>query len=127
MLGGEQASEGRGGEGSGGRVVGGVGGSGCLGPVPEHVGGRGRDVVQFLQVDREQRRGFEDHPLTTPEKGADELVWLAESQPGADWEPGTYYEKRKPARRVNPQAFDASLAYSLWERSEQLIAPSHAR
>jgi hypothetical protein len=28
--------------------------------------------------------------------------------------------KRKPARRVNPQALDASLARNLWDRSEQL-------
>ena len=58
--------------------------------------------------------------LITPERGAGQLVWLAEGQPGADWESGTYYQKRKPARRINPQALDASLARNLWERSEQL-------
>jgi NAD(P)-dependent dehydrogenase (short-subunit alcohol dehydrogenase family) len=60
--------------------------------------------------------------LTTPEKGADQLVWLAESRPGTDWEPGTYYEKRKPAKRVNPQTHDADLARRLWDRSEELLA-----
>jgi NAD(P)-dependent dehydrogenase (short-subunit alcohol dehydrogenase family) len=58
--------------------------------------------------------------LTTPEKGADQLVWLAERQPGVDWESGNYYEKRKP-KRGNPLAEDTELARKLWERSEQLI------
>lgn len=38
--------------------------------------------------------------LISPDKGADQLVWLAESLPGTDWESGTYYVKRKPARRM---------------------------
>ena len=58
--------------------------------------------------------------LATPAKGADQLVWLAESQPEVDWQSGNYYEKRKP-KRTNRQAGDADLARSLWERSEQLI------
>jgi NAD(P)-dependent dehydrogenase (short-subunit alcohol dehydrogenase family) len=64
--------------------------------------------------------------LISPEKGADQLVWLAEGQPGTDWAPGTYYEKRKPAKRNNPQALDADLARDLWTRSEELldIAPA---
>lgn len=65
-------------------------------------------------------------PLTratfiTPEKGAGQLVWLAEGKPGADWISGAYYEKFKPAKRNNPQALDADLAQQLWERSEQLL------
>ncbi|MFV2083466.1 SDR family NAD(P)-dependent oxidoreductase [Micromonospora sp. LOL_021] len=59
--------------------------------------------------------------LTTPEKGADQLVWLATSRPGLDWEPGRYYETRRPAKRVNSQAYDPDLARRLWERSEQLL------
>jgi NAD(P)-dependent dehydrogenase (short-subunit alcohol dehydrogenase family) len=64
--------------------------------------------------------------LTTPENGAGQLVWLAEGQPGADWESGTYYQKRKPGR-MNRQMLDASLARNLWERSEQLTAPAYSR
>ena len=48
--------------------------------------------------------------MTTPGKGAGQMIWLAESAPGTDWVSGTYYEKRKPARRNNPQALDADLA-----------------
>jgi NAD(P)-dependent dehydrogenase (short-subunit alcohol dehydrogenase family) len=59
--------------------------------------------------------------LITPEKGADQLIWLAESEPGAGWEPGGYYIKRKPGK-TNPQAYDAELARGLWDRSEQLIS-----
>ena len=48
-------------------------------------------------------------------------MWLAEGQPGHDWESGAYYEKHKQPRRINPQALDAELARDLWERSEQLL------
>lgn len=57
--------------------------------------------------------------LTTPEKGADQLVWLADGQPGVDWESGTYYEKRRPGR-ISAQSRDDDLAKLLWERSEEL-------
>jgi NAD(P)-dependent dehydrogenase (short-subunit alcohol dehydrogenase family) len=60
--------------------------------------------------------------MTSPEKGADQMVWLAEGRPGQDWESGTYYEKRKPASRNNPQALDVGLAEWLWERSEALLS-----
>jgi NAD(P)-dependent dehydrogenase (short-subunit alcohol dehydrogenase family) len=60
--------------------------------------------------------------MTSPEKGADQMVWLAEGRPGEDWESGTYYEKRKPATRNNPQAHDDGLAEWLWERSEELLS-----
>ncbi|PJE94469.1 hypothetical protein CUT44_30095 [Streptomyces carminius] len=60
--------------------------------------------------------------LITPEKGATRLVWLASKQPGADWQSGTYFEKRKPAKRVNRQALDTEIARRLWERSEEMVA-----
>jgi NAD(P)-dependent dehydrogenase (short-subunit alcohol dehydrogenase family) len=60
--------------------------------------------------------------MTSPAKGADQLVWLAEGTPGEDWQPGTYYEKRQPAKRNNPQALDPELARWLWERSEEMLA-----
>jgi NAD(P)-dependent dehydrogenase (short-subunit alcohol dehydrogenase family) len=60
--------------------------------------------------------------MTSPEKGADQMVWLAEGRAGEDWESGTYYEKRKPASRNNPQALDDGLAERLWERSEALLS-----
>lgn len=59
--------------------------------------------------------------LSTPEKGAKQLIWLAESKPGVDWVSGTYYERFKPARRNNPQALDDELAHQFWERSKQLL------
>jgi NAD(P)-dependent dehydrogenase (short-subunit alcohol dehydrogenase family) len=65
--------------------------------------------------------------LASPEKGADQLVWLAETAPGATWEPGTYYEKRRPAKRVNAQVHDAELARQLWDRSEELLAAEESR
>jgi NAD(P)-dependent dehydrogenase (short-subunit alcohol dehydrogenase family) len=60
--------------------------------------------------------------MTSPEKGADQMVWLAEGRPGEDWESGVYYEKREPASRTNPQALDDGLAEWLWERSEALLS-----
>ena len=59
--------------------------------------------------------------MTTPERGAGQMIWLAESVPGSDWVSGTYYEKRKPAKRNNPQVLDADLTVQLWDRSEQLL------
>ena len=59
--------------------------------------------------------------MASPEQGADQLVWLASTTPGVDWVSGTFYEKRRPARRINPQALDDDLARQLWERSEQLL------
>jgi len=54
--------------------------------------------------------------MITPEKGAQNLVWLAEGAPGADWVSGEYYEKQKIAK-TNEQAGDAELARRLWEIS----------
>jgi NAD(P)-dependent dehydrogenase (short-subunit alcohol dehydrogenase family) len=60
--------------------------------------------------------------FSTPEQGADQLVWLAEGTPGREWESGAYYYKRKNSRPRNPQAVDADLARGLWERSQELLA-----
>lgn len=60
--------------------------------------------------------------LATPEQGADQIVWLAEGVPGADWRSGAYYYKRRDVPPKNPQALDADLARRLWERSEDLLA-----
>lgn len=59
--------------------------------------------------------------MATPKKGASQMVWLAETSPGTDWESGTYYEKNKPAKRNNPQALDPDLARELWDRSAELL------
>jgi NAD(P)-dependent dehydrogenase (short-subunit alcohol dehydrogenase family) len=59
--------------------------------------------------------------MISADKGAAQLVWLAEGTPGTDWASGTYYEKGKPARRNNPQASDATLARQLWDESERLL------
>ncbi|MFJ5219460.1 SDR family NAD(P)-dependent oxidoreductase [Streptomyces sp. NPDC088354] len=58
--------------------------------------------------------------MVSPEKGARQLVWLAETTPGVDWHSGTYYENGRPARRTNPQADDSDLARRLWNRSADL-------
>ena len=63
--------------------------------------------------------------MSTPEQGADQLVWLAETSPGTDWQSGVYYEKHKPARRNSKQAQDPALARELWDRSEALLAVSN--
>ncbi|GAA0693039.1 SDR family oxidoreductase [Streptomyces malaysiensis subsp. malaysiensis] len=73
-------------------------------------------LMRFIATNR-----FTRAMLISPEKGAEQLTWLAEGRPGADWESGVYYEKRKPARRTNRQAADAELARRLWDRSEELL------
>ncbi|WP_062079345.1 SDR family NAD(P)-dependent oxidoreductase [Demequina globuliformis] len=57
----------------------------------------------------------------TPERGADQLVWLAEAAPGTDFEPGRYYVKRSIPRKVNPAVGNAELGRRLWEQSEELV------
>ncbi|MET0700946.1 MAG: SDR family NAD(P)-dependent oxidoreductase [Mycobacterium sp.] len=59
--------------------------------------------------------------LIGPEKGSDQLVWLASSTPGVDWTSGEYYAKHKPGR-PNKQAHDSVLAEQLWERSLDMVA-----
>ncbi|MFI5841479.1 SDR family NAD(P)-dependent oxidoreductase [Catenuloplanes sp. NPDC051500] len=59
--------------------------------------------------------------MMTPEKSAEQLVWLAEGRPGVDWESGAYYEKRRPVRRRHRQAGDPVLARELWERSARML------
>ena len=58
MLRRDQAPEGRSGEGSGRRER-----RGSLGAVQEGTDDSVLDAVQLVQVDREQRGSFEDHPL----------------------------------------------------------------
>ncbi|PKV75258.1 SDR family NAD(P)-dependent oxidoreductase [Pontibacter ramchanderi] len=57
--------------------------------------------------------------MISPEKGADTLLWLINTQPGKDWQDGEYYYKRRPGRR-NPQV-SPEVAARLWEASERLI------
>jgi len=58
-----------------------------------------------------------------PEKGADQLVWLAEGSAGRTFVPGAYYESRKIATKMNPHAHDADLARRLWDISEDMVRP----
>lgn len=60
--------------------------------------------------------------LSTPDQGADQIVWLAEGTPGRDWQSGAYYYRRKASPPRNAQAADADLARGLWQRSEELLA-----
>ncbi len=54
--------------------------------------------------------------LSSPEKGADTLVFLAQGTAGTDFPSGEYFVKRKVAR-PNKQAYDTALAAQLWDRS----------
>lgn len=58
--------------------------------------------------------------LTSPEKGARTLVFLAEGTPGEDYPTGEYYERCKVAR-PNRQAADGALALGLWNRSVAIL------
>jgi NAD(P)-dependent dehydrogenase (short-subunit alcohol dehydrogenase family) len=57
----------------------------------------------------------------SPDKGARQLVWLAEGIPGTTWQPGEYYEKQRPALST-PQAHDPELARQLWDRSADMLS-----
>jgi NAD(P)-dependent dehydrogenase (short-subunit alcohol dehydrogenase family) len=58
--------------------------------------------------------------LTSPDKGADTLVWLAQAEPGREWASGEFYEHRRIAA-TNEQAYDDDLVRGLWERSAALV------
>lgn len=68
-----------------------------------------------------QNRLIRSTMYITPEKGADQIVWLSTTQPGEDWQSGTYYRKREPAKPSSKLASDPALARALWDRSEQLL------
>jgi daunorubicin C-13 ketoreductase len=57
--------------------------------------------------------------LTTPEGGADTLVWLA-TAPAEEISQGGYYAKRR-LRRPRPGAADPQLATRLWEASAKAV------
>ena len=65
------------------------------------------------------------HPLltTTPAKGADSLVFLAEGTPGVDFPPGGYIVHRLPAA-TRTCVRDLRLADALWRRTEQALGLS---
>lgn len=58
--------------------------------------------------------------LISPDRGAEDLVWLATSEPGTAWTSGAYYAKKKQAS-TNKQADDADLARELWDRSAEMV------
>jgi NAD(P)-dependent dehydrogenase (short-subunit alcohol dehydrogenase family) len=58
--------------------------------------------------------------IATPDRGADQLVWLASSTPGVDWSSGEYYSKGKIAK-ANRAADDPVLARELWERTSAAV------
>lgn len=76
-------------------------------------------LMRFLATNRLSRSAL----LTTPEKGAEQLVWLAAGSPGVDWNSGEFYAKKTAGKGLNPLADDADLAGRLWQRSEQHVAP----
>ena len=69
--------------------------------------------------------------MKSPEEGAATLVWLAEGQPGTDWQPGGYYVGCKAAD-PSKTARDEGLAVKLWDMSALLCnavlkkEPAHA-
>ena len=58
--------------------------------------------------------------LTTPEKGSDTLVFLAEEEPAVDFPSGEYFVRRKIGK-PNRQANRTALANELWNRSKAMI------
>jgi NAD(P)-dependent dehydrogenase (short-subunit alcohol dehydrogenase family) len=58
--------------------------------------------------------------MITPEQGAMDLIWLAETAPGTDWTTGAFYAKHK-IHGTNPQAADSVLASRLWDLSLEMV------
>lgn len=91
------------------------------GMVRTQFGGFGSDQGLLLNIVYAIAKPFS----STPEQGADTLIWLATSQEAASLR-GEYVSKRRPTT-PQKQALDAKLAADLWTLSEQLCARAQAR
>jgi NAD(P)-dependent dehydrogenase (short-subunit alcohol dehydrogenase family) len=65
------------------------------------------------------RSGLKRVLMSSPDRGADQLVRLASTE---GWEAGRYYEGARPARRTPQALTDAALARAVWDRTEELLA-----
>jgi len=86
------------------------------GMVRTRFGGFGSDQGLLLNLVYTLAKPFS----STPEQGADSLVWLATSPEAASLR-GEYVSKRRPAA-PQKQALDPNLAADLWALSEKLCA-----
>lgn len=93
-----------------------------LSAVAFHPGLVGTSFASTLQTDRIGRfyRAFGSR-MTSPDKGADTLVWLAEGQPGINYPTDRYYANRS-VHRTSKTADDRGLASDLWRRTELILA-----
>ena len=91
------------------------------GMVQTQFGGFGSDQGLLLNLVYTLAKPFS----STPEQGADSLIWLATAPQAASLK-GEYVSKRKPVT-PNKQALDAKLAAELWVVSEKLCAGAVAR
>lgn len=91
------------------------------GMVRTQFGGFGSDQGFLLNIVYALAKPFS----STPEQGADSLIWLATAPEAASLQ-GQYVSKRRP---VTPsrQALDTKLAEDLWQLSEKLCAEALAR
>lgn len=90
------------------------------GMVRTQFGGFGSDQGFLLNVVYALAKPFS----STPEQGADSLIWLA-TAPEAAALKGEYVSKRRPVRPQS-QALDVQLAADLWALSEKLCATAVA-
>lgn len=70
-------------------------------------------LMKFLATNRITRS-----MLISPEKGADQLAWLATTTADTQWQSGGYYVKRKP-KTARCATHDNAAA--LWQESERLL------
>ena len=59
--------------------------------------------------------------MQSAQVGGDTLRFFIEGTPGETWESGAYYNKRKKAKKVNPQVNDLTLQQQLWDKTEKLL------
>ena len=57
----------------------------------------------------------------TPDRGADQLIWLASATGGNEWISGEYYVKRRVAK-AHRLTDDPEQARTLWDRTAALVA-----
>lgn len=88
-------------------------------PVAFHPGvvatGFGRQSTAWIS--RVYGTWFARATMHSPARGGGELAWVANGEPGREWMPGEYYERRRPARTR-----DRDRAQALWERTRELLS-----
>lgn len=85
------------------------------GAVATNFGADGKGLAARLYRSR-----LKDLFLRSPAKGAEQLIWLAETTPGTDWHSGRYYDSKRPVKLPH-HATDPESTARIWAGTDALL------